>query len=94
MRHLRQMAGHQVYAISRRALADLCSANLEARTVDVFLSRLRDLDPAERQKFAEAVQATDAVLTVRSAFPLSRALQDTLTGSRERHDRLRGGGRL
>ena len=81
VRHLRQMAGHQVYAISRRVLADLCSANLEARTVDVFLSRLRDLDPAERQKFAEAVQATDAVLTVRSAFPLSRALQDRLTAA-------------
>lgn len=81
VRHLRQMAGHQVYAISRRALADLCSANLEARTVDVFLSRLRDLDPAERQKFAEAVQVTDAVLTVRSAFPLSRVLQDRLTAA-------------
>lgn len=81
VRHLRQMAGRQVYAISRRALADLCSANLEARTVDVFLSRLRDLVPEERQKFAEAVRATDAVLTVRSAFPLSTALQDTLTAA-------------
>ncbi|BBO71350.1 hypothetical protein DSCA_52800 [Desulfosarcina alkanivorans] len=81
VRHLRQMAGRQVYAVSRRVLADLCNASLEARTVDVFLSRLRGLAPADRQKFAEAVQATDAALTVRSAFPLSRGLQDTLTAA-------------
>ena len=81
VRHLRQMAGRQIYAISRCVLTDLSSANLEACTVDVFLSHLRDLAPADRQKFAEAVQATDAALTVRSAFPLSRALQDRLTAA-------------
>lgn len=81
VRHLRQMAGSQIYAISRRALTDLCSADLEARTVDVFLSRLKEMTTGDRQKFAEAVETTGAVLTVRSAFPLPPAVQDTLTAA-------------
>jgi F-type H+-transporting ATPase subunit b len=81
VRHLRQMAGSQIYAISRRALTDLCCADLEDRTVDVFLARLQEITPGDRQKFAEAVETTGAVVTVRSAFPLSPAVQDKLTAA-------------
>jgi F-type H+-transporting ATPase subunit b len=34
-------SGHEVFAISRRALADLASASLEAQIAEVFIERLR-----------------------------------------------------
>jgi F-type H+-transporting ATPase subunit b len=79
IRNLRQIAGSQIYAISRRALVDICSASVEERAADVFLAKILNLTPGDRQKFSQAADATGSVLTVRSAFPLSRMLRHKLT---------------
>jgi F-type H+-transporting ATPase subunit b len=60
----------EVFAIVRKALADLAGIGLEARMSEVFVQRLRDLDSATRDDLVSTlVPGSDPVL-VRSAFDL------------------------
>ena len=58
----------EVFAIARKTLSELSGTGLEARIVEVFIQRLRELNDSERSKLA-AIAAQDTV-TVRSAFEL------------------------
>ena len=58
----------EVFAIARKTLSELSGTSLEARMVEVFAQRLRELNDNERSKLA-AIAAQDTV-TVRSAFEL------------------------
>jgi F-type H+-transporting ATPase subunit b len=63
----------EVFAIARKALAELSTASLEERMVDVFTRRLGMLDGPAKASLAQALTAaTDAAL-VRSAFDLPPA---------------------
>lgn len=70
LQELRHQAGRQVYDIARRALADLARADLEKQIVQVFLERLRKLDPEQRQALVQSLQPDKGVL-VTSAFEVS-----------------------
>ncbi|MBN1428422.1 MAG: hypothetical protein JXB07_08555 [Anaerolineae bacterium] len=82
---LRQFAVQQTYVIARRALRDLADADFEKRMVAVFLSRLKqnqiDLTQLE-QGYSETI---DVVLTLRSAFELSPALQEQIRRELQTH---------
>lgn len=69
---VRRQAGEQTYRIIRRALADLADADLEARVVQLFLTRLAALPEAEARSIREALQEETAVLTLNSAFELDK----------------------
>jgi F-type H+-transporting ATPase subunit b len=58
----------EVFAIARKTLSDLSGASMEARMVEVFVRRLRELNDGERSKLA-AIAAQDTI-TVRNAFEL------------------------
>jgi F-type H+-transporting ATPase subunit b len=59
-----------VFAVARKALAELAGASLEDRLCEAFALRLRELDAAKKREFADALKAqTDSAL-VRSAFDL------------------------
>ena len=60
----------EVFAISRKALAELATASLEASAVDVFIQRLRALDGQAKISLAGALKATASPALVRSAFDL------------------------
>lgn len=68
LRRLHQRAGEQVYAVARRALADLADADLEEQVVDVFIDRLHQLDDDKRQSIINSLRDSNAEL--RTAFPL------------------------
>ena len=63
----------EVFAIARKALADLAGASLEAQMVEVFVQRLRGLDGAEKSRLAPALQSVTDPVLVRSAFELPAA---------------------
>ena len=66
----------EIFAISRKALSDLASADLEDQIVKVFVRRLRGLSKDDRDALQAAFRAASDPLTVRSAFdlpPSSRA---------------------
>lgn len=64
---LRQQLIRQTYNVTRRALQDLANADLEQQAIAVFLERLRQLEPAERQ----ALQASNSAIAIRSSFEIS-----------------------
>jgi F-type H+-transporting ATPase subunit b len=63
----------EVFAIARRALADLSSTGLEERIVDIFVGKLHAMDENERNDLKSAFNAATSGAIVRSAFDLPAA---------------------
>jgi F-type H+-transporting ATPase subunit b len=60
----------EVFAIARKALADLASTSLEERMGAVFARRLREMDGKAKAGLGETLKAASAPGLVRSAFDL------------------------
>jgi len=60
----------EVFAIARKALADLATTSLEERMGAVFLRRLRALDGPAKEGFAKSLKTATGPAIVRSAFDL------------------------
>jgi F-type H+-transporting ATPase subunit b len=81
LRDLRERAGHQTYAIARRALADLANSDLERRIVEVFIRRIGELDGEMRTAIAEAGRRAGQPLLVRSAFEIPPELREQIASA-------------
>lgn len=68
----------EVFAIARKALADLASVNLETHISEVFIRRLNELNEEERELMTTALQSSPQWATVRSAFKLPEQLQTAI----------------
>jgi F-type H+-transporting ATPase subunit b len=66
-------AQQEVFAITRKALADLSETSLEERMVAVFIRRLRELDGETKGKMATALKASTGQIIIRTAFELAPA---------------------
>jgi F-type H+-transporting ATPase subunit b len=64
-------AQKEVFAISRKVLADLSTTSLEASLFAEFLRRVRELEDPAKEKFAKAFAAASEPALVRSAFELT-----------------------
>jgi F-type H+-transporting ATPase subunit b len=60
----------EVFAITRKTLADLAGASLEERMGDVFVRRIRVLDGAAKEQLATAFKTSNHTVSVHSAFDL------------------------
>ena len=60
----------EVFAITRKTLADLADTGLEARMVAVFINRLQTLGMAEKIQMSPPAGQTDCQVLIRSAFLL------------------------
>ena len=60
----------EVFAITRKTLADLAATSLEERMGDVFVQRLRALTGAAKEQLAAALKTSTQPARVRSAFDL------------------------
>jgi F-type H+-transporting ATPase subunit b len=60
----------EVFAIARKALADLATTSLEERLGEVFTRRLREMDGQAKAGLAEALKTASDPAVVRSAFDL------------------------
>ncbi len=69
---------NQVFAITRKALADLAGASLEERMTDVFVQRLGALTGAANERLAVAMKTSANPARVRSAFDLPPEQQATI----------------
>ncbi len=70
---LSHRAQREVFAIARKALADLATTSLEERMVEVFTRHLRELDGNTKGGLAEAIRSAAEPALVRSAFDLPAA---------------------
>lgn len=71
----------EVFAITRKALADLAGMSLEERMVDVFIGKLHDLNGAEKKLLVSAIKASDGLVTVRTTFDLPPAQRKLTEGA-------------
>jgi F-type H+-transporting ATPase subunit b len=69
-RSIRRRAQQEVFAIARKALAELATTSLEERLSDVFTRRLRALGGPEKDQLAGALATGTHPALVRSAFEL------------------------
>ena len=67
---LTRRAREEVFAIARKALADLATSSLEERMGAVFTRRLREMDGKAKAGLGEALKTASVPALVRSAFDL------------------------
>jgi F-type H+-transporting ATPase subunit b len=77
---LRERAGLEVFAIARKALADLASSELEERMGDTFTRRMRALSAHDKSGLASALE-TGSLAVLRSAFELPIRERATIQNS-------------
>lgn len=75
---IRRRTREEVFAITRKALADLAATSLEERLVAVLLQRLQGMDGTAKEGFAEALEKNADALIIRSAFDLPAEQQKTM----------------
>ncbi len=73
-----RQAQQQVFAITRKVLTDLATANLEERMGEVFTRRLRDMDAQAKQRLGEALKSASEPGLVRSACDLPAEQRATI----------------
>jgi F-type H+-transporting ATPase subunit b len=72
-----RMAQGEVFAIARKALADLAVADLEERMAEAFTRRLRELDAQAKESLAAALKKSSESV-VRSTFDIPAAQRATI----------------
>ena len=70
---IRRLTQQEVFAIARKALADLASTSLEQSMIDLFTHRLRSMDGKAKAELGKALKAATGPVVVRSAFDLPEA---------------------
>ena len=68
----------EVFAITRKTLADLATTSLEERMGDVFVRRVRGLTGAAKEQLATAFETSNRTVSVHSAFDLPAAVQTAI----------------
>ena len=75
LQNLKQRLAQEVVAISRRALQEMGNLALEQRLTEVFLERLRELAPEEKNAIRESVRETGGELHITTAFELTEGIR-------------------
>jgi F-type H+-transporting ATPase subunit b len=70
-----QKTQQEVFAIARKALADLASVSLEEQSVNTFIEHLGALKADEKKKFIEAFASDSKPILIRSTFDLPHKQQ-------------------
>lgn len=90
---IRRRTQDEVFAIARKALADLATVSLEERMGEVFTRRLREMDGKAKSDLAEALDKASGPALMRSAFDLPEsqraAIQNALNETFSAEIRLR-----
>ncbi len=71
----------EVFAVTRKVLADLADESLEQRMVAMFIRRLQAASPEEREQLRVTLAASGQPAVLRSAFELNAAQQAALVAA-------------
>ncbi len=78
---IRSRAQQEVFAIARKAFADLADAPVQERMVAVLIRRLRELDGEAKEGFAAALKGASTPPLVRCALGLTAAQRSAIEGA-------------
>ncbi len=76
--HIAQKTQLEVFAIARKALADIASFSLEEQVSIIFIKRLNDLKKEEKKQFVDAFKSSTNPILLQSAFDLPEKQQADL----------------
>jgi F-type H+-transporting ATPase subunit b len=68
---IKRLVQGEVFAIARKALADLAAAGLEEQMGEVFIRRVREMDAKTKEPLAAALKSRSEPAVVRSAFEVA-----------------------
>ena len=60
----------EIFSITKKALAELASTNLEEQSVNVFIRQIKEIKDKEKTQFINAFQSDSTPVAVSSAFDL------------------------
>lgn len=79
-----QKTGKEVFAIAKKALADLASTDLDTQVAHTFAARLQAVEGEERKTLVEKFETNSDVVIVRSAFELAKQQQAEIKNAVEK----------
>lgn len=68
----------EVFSITKKALAELASTNLEEQSVQVFIKKIKAINDKDKKQFLEAFHSDSHPISVKSAFDLSEKEQKNI----------------
>jgi F-type H+-transporting ATPase subunit b len=74
-----QQVQQEVFSITKKALAELASTNLEEQAINVFIRQIKEIKDKEKTQFIDAFQADSTPVSVTSAFDLNEKEQKNIT---------------
>jgi F-type H+-transporting ATPase subunit b len=77
-RELVQKTQQEVFALSRKVLADLSDISLEEQSVSVFITKLNALNETEKKQFFTSFRSNSNEVFIKSAFKLATKQQDQI----------------
>ncbi len=78
LRNLRKRVIDQVYAITRQALADLATTDIEQHIVNVFIKKIKEFNEAKGEKITDALQDPATGITIATSFELPGDQRDLI----------------
>lgn len=72
-REIVERTQREVFAIARKVLSDLASANLEGHIISVFLQHLQKLEGPEKEPLEKVLRTSPDSVTIRTAFDIPQA---------------------
>ena len=77
-RDIAQKTQQEVFAITRKTLADLASQSLEEQSTTLFIKRINELKKEEKQQFIKAFKSESSPILIGSAFDLPKKQQSEI----------------
>jgi F-type H+-transporting ATPase subunit b len=71
-------AQQEVFAIARKTLGDLASVTLESQMIEVFVTRLREIDSKTKDSLGHALKTGSGPAVIRSTFDLPEDLRASI----------------
>jgi F-type H+-transporting ATPase subunit b len=68
---IKQRTQAEVFSIVRKTLSDLASVSLEDKMTDLFINRIKNIDPKEKELILSEITNIQAKVVVRCAFELT-----------------------
>lgn len=79
--NLRRMVAEQTFSLAGRLIQDLADEKLQQRVAEVFITRLRDMDPGEKNRAAETIRESGGRVVLQSSFDMDAAEKRKITAA-------------
>jgi F-type H+-transporting ATPase subunit b len=80
-KNLTQKIQKQVFDVSRKTLTDMASVSLEEKVIELFISRIQELNEEKQKEFKEALTSDKENVMITSVFDLTEQQEQAIKSS-------------